>query len=256
MSPTSKYPHGTPIWVDLSTTDVPAAVSFYGELFGWAAEDLGEQAGHYNMFRKDGKQVAAANAVMDPHQPPAWTTYVSTADAKATADKVRAAGGTVALEPMQVMDAGSMAVFQDPTGAFFAVWQPGNMAGAELFNEPGSQTWNELGTRDMDRAKKFYTEVFGWGIKDSPMGPDTSYTEFQIDGKSIAGGMPMGDNFPASVPANWLVYFAVEDPDATVAKAESLGGKVMMGTQQSPAGPFAVLADPQGAAFAIIKMSS
>ena len=155
MSPTSTHPHGTPIWVDLATTDISAATRFYGGLFGWTAEDLGEAAGHYNMFRKDGKQVAAANAVMDPHQPPAWTTYVSTGDANATAAKVRAAGGTVAMEPMQVMDAGSMAVFQDPTGAFFAVWQPGSHKGAELFNKPGSLTWNELSTRDIGAAKSF-----------------------------------------------------------------------------------------------------
>jgi predicted enzyme related to lactoylglutathione lyase len=255
MSEVPNTAPGTPIWVDLTTPDVQASTRFYGGLFGWEAEDLGEQAGHYNMFRKDGKMVAAATPPMDPNQHPAWTTYVSTPDASATAAKVREAGGKVVTEPFAVMDSGSMGVFQDPTGAYFAVWQPGQHKGAELFNTPGSLTWNELSTRDIGAAKAFYSKVFGWGAKDSPMG-DTSYTEFQIDGKSIAGGMPMGANFPPNVPPNWLVYFAVDDTDATVAKAQELGAQVLMAKQDSPAGPFAVLMDPQGAAFAVIKVST
>jgi len=242
------------MWVDLATPDVNAAARFYGGLFGWAAEDLGEQAGHYHMFRKDGKMVAAASAPMSPDQPPAWTSYVSTDDANATAAKVREAGGQVAVEPFDVMDAGRMAVFKDPTGAYIAVWQSGNHKGAELANEPGSFTWNELQTRDIAAAKQFYPKVFGWGIKDSEMGP-MSYTEWQVGGRSIAGGMAMDPSTPAAVPPHWLVYFAVEDTDAAAAKAKELGGQVMVGPVDSPAGKFAILTDPAGAAFAIIKIS-
>jgi predicted enzyme related to lactoylglutathione lyase len=247
---------GSPIWVDLTSPDVAASTKFYGGLFGWEAEDLGEQAGHYHMFRKDGKMVAAASPPMDPTQHPAWTTYVATPDAAATAAKVREAGGKVVMEPMVVMDAGSMAVFQDPTGAYFAVWQPGQHKGAELFNKPGSLTWNELSTRDISAAKGFYGKVFGWGAKDSQMGPDMTYTEFQIGGSSIAGGMPMAANVPPNVPSHWLVYFAVADVDATIAKAQESGAQVMVGRQDSPAGPFGILVDPQGAMFAVIQVSA
>ncbi len=248
------YPPGTPMWVDLTSPDVQGAARFYGELFGWEAEDLGDQAGHYHMFRKDGKQVAAASPPMNPGQPPAWTTYIATDDANATAAKVREAGGQVAMEPFDVMDAGRMAVFQDPAGAFIAVWQPGNHKGAELANEPGSFTWNELQTRDMNAAKQFYPKVFGWGVKDNAAGPMT-YTEWQVNGRSIAGGMAMDPSMPANVPPNWLVYFAVDDTDAAAAKAQQLGGRIMMPPMDSPAGRFAVLTDPAGAAFAIIKIS-
>jgi predicted enzyme related to lactoylglutathione lyase len=242
------------MWIDLATPDVQASNRFYGELFGWEAEDLGEEAGHYTMYRKGGKMVAAGSPVQDPAQPPAWTTYVSTADANASAAKVREAGGQVAMEPFDVMDAGRMAVFQDPTGAFIAVWEPKQHQGAELANEPGSFTWNELQTRDMDAAKRFYTRVFDWGVKDSPMGP-TSYTEWLVNGRSIAGGMPMSDQVPANVPPHWLVYFAVDDTDAAVARVQELGGKVMAPAMDSPAGRLAVLTDPTGAAFAIIKIA-
>jgi len=253
MTSATDLPSGTPIWVDLTSPDVQASTRFYGSLFGWDAEDLGEQAGHYTMFRKGGKMVAAASPPMAPGTPPVWTTYIATDDAKATADKVRAAGGTVVMEPFEVMDAGSMAVFQDSAGAFFSVWQRGNHKGAELANEPGSFTWNELQSRDIDAAKRFYPAVFGWGIKDNAMGPMT-YTEWQVDNRSIAGGMAMMPGVPENIPSYWLVYFAVDDTDAAVKKIEELGGRVLAPAMDSPAGRFAVVADPQGAAFAVIKI--
>jgi uncharacterized protein len=244
---------GTPIWVDVTSPDVQAAARFYGSLFGWDAEDLGEAAGHYTMFRKGGKMVAAASAPMAPGAPPAWTTYVATDDASATVAKVRQAGGTVVMDAMAVMDAGSMAVFQGPDGSFIAVWQRGNHKGAELCNEPGSFTWNELQSRDIDAAKRFYPAVFGWGVKDNAMGAMT-YTEWQLDGKSIAGAMTMMPGAPETVPSNWVVYFAVDDTDAAVTKIQELGGRLLAPAMDSPAGRFAVVADPQGAMFAVIKI--
>ncbi|MDQ3811487.1 MAG: VOC family protein [Chloroflexota bacterium] len=255
MDDAPNYAPGTPLWVDLSTPDVQASARFYGELFGWDAEDLGEQAGHYHMFRKNGKMVAAAGPQADPQQPPAWSTYVATSNATETAQKVREAGGRIIVEPMDVMDQGRMAVFQDPTGAFFSVWQPDKHRGAELANAPGSFTWNELSTRDMDAAKAFYTRVFSWGVKDNEMAPGMSYTEWQVNGRSVAGGMPMPPNMPADVPPHWLVYFAVDDVDSAVDRVQQLGGRVMMPAMDSPAGRFAVVSDPHGAVFAVIKLS-
>jgi predicted enzyme related to lactoylglutathione lyase len=255
MTTNPSYAPGVPMWVDLSSTDLGGATAFYTGLFGWDAEDMGEEAGHYTMMRKDGKTVAAVGPVMNPGQPSAWTTYVATQDANASATKVREAGGQVAMDAFDVMDAGRMAVFQDPSGAFISVWEPKNHKGAELVNEPGSLAWNELQSRDIDAAKLFYPKVFGWGIKDNPMGPGMTYTEWQVDGRSIAGGMAMMPGAPARVPSNWLVYFAVADVDDAVAKAEASGGRVLMPRSESPAGPFAVISDPQGAAFAVIQVS-
>jgi len=153
------YAPGTPSWVDLAIPDVEAATRFYNQIFGWTSQDLGEEAGHYNMFFRNGKMVAAANTPQSPNQPPSWATYIATDNAQETANKVKEAGGQVLMEPFQVMDQGSMAVFMDPTGAVFCVWQPAAMKGSELANEPGSFTWNELATRDMDKARAFYAKV-------------------------------------------------------------------------------------------------
>ncbi len=249
------YAPGTPIWVDLGSPDLAASSRFYGQLFGWQAEDMGEAMGHYTMLRQDGKAVAAIGPLMNPNQPTAWTTYVSTPNAEETARKVTEAGGKVLSPPMQVMEEGSMAVFADPTGAAFAVWQPGKMKGAEVFNKPNSVGWNELATRDMKAATAFYTKVFPWTAKTSDMPDGGQYTEWQIDGKSIGGAMTIGKMIPADVPPHWLVYFVVANTDDIVKRAQELGGKVMAPAMDIPQGRFAVLTDPQGAAFAVIKLS-
>jgi predicted enzyme related to lactoylglutathione lyase len=249
------YAPGTPIWVDLGSPDVPASTRFYGQLFGWQAEDMGEAAGHYTMFRQDGRAVAAVGPHMTPDQPTVWTTYVSTPNAEETARKVTEAGGQVVSPPMAVMEEGTMAVFADPTGAVFAVWQPANMKGADLFNIPNSLGWNELATRDLDAARAFYTKVFPWTAKNHDMGGGQQYTEWQMDGRSVGGAMQMGSTFPPSVPAHWLVYFVVANTDDTLKRAQELGGKVMAPARDIPQGRMAVISDPQGATFAIIQLS-
>ncbi|MBV9581159.1 MAG: VOC family protein [Chloroflexi bacterium] len=253
---TPNYAPGTPLWVDLTSPDVQAAARFYSELFGWQAQDLGEQMGHYTMFSSNGKVVAATTPPMAPGNPPAWSTYISTANVQETASRVDGAGGKTLVAPMQVMDQGSMGVFMDPSGAVFAAWQPAAMHGADLVNQPVSLCWNELATRDLDAAKGFYSKVFDWGVKANKMPEGGEYVEWQVDGRSIGGAMAMGAMYPPQVPAHWLVYFAVANTDETLKKAESLGAKVMSPAMDIPQGRFGVLSDPQGAAFAIIQLKS
>jgi predicted enzyme related to lactoylglutathione lyase len=246
---------GTPIWVDLGTPDVERAKKFYEALFGWTSTVATEpEAGGYTTFSKKGKPVAAVGPLQSEEQPPAWTTYLLTEDSEATAAKVEAAGGKVVLAPMDVLKYGRMAVFMDQAGAVFATWQPGSMVGAELFNEPGSLAWTELTTRDPEGAKAFYGDVFGWMPDDKPSGPIT-YTTWRLGGRPIGGMMPMeGDQWPADLPPHWMVYFAVANPDTTASKAKKLGGTVSVPPTDTPAGRFAVLGDPAGAFFSIIKV--
>jgi predicted enzyme related to lactoylglutathione lyase len=245
---------GTPNWVDLSSPDMEGTRRFYGELFGWTAHVATEaEAGGYTIFNKDGKPVAGAGPQFNEEQPPAWMTYVATDDADAVAVRVEKAGGKILMAPFDVMQHGRMGMFADPAGAVFGVWQPGTMRGAELFNQPGSLTWNELTTRDPQGAKEFYGAVFGWAAEDSAMGPVT-YTVWQLDGKPVGGMMPMeGDQWPADLPPHWVVYFEVAGCDETVAKATELGGGVTAPPTDIPQGRFAGLSDPQGAAFSVIE---
>lgn len=250
----TSYPAGTPSWVDHAAKDLTASNSFYSRLFGWEAEDQGEEFGHYTILRKGGKTVAGNMAAMMEGQPSAWVSYVSVEDADATTDLAKKAGASVFVEPMDVSDIGRMAVFADPTGAAIGVWQAKTFAGAELANEPGSFAWNELNTRDIPAAKAFYAEVFGWNPNDMDMGGMT-YTEWKLGDRAVAGMQAMPAMVPAEVPAHWLVYFAVDDTDGTVSKATGSGATTLLPPMDIPPGRFAVLADPDGAAFAVIKMN-
>jgi predicted enzyme related to lactoylglutathione lyase len=249
----SSYQPGTPSWVDIGVPDMDAAVAFYGALFGWEFTEGTEETGGYRQAVLGGKRIAGFGQQMNPG-PPFWATYIATDDADAVAAKVEAAGGHVIVPPMDVFDFGRMAVFTDDTGAFFSVWQAGTHPGAELVNEPGTLTWNELNTRNADEAKAFYGAVFGWTSETSES-PMMTYTEWYLDGSQIGGMMHMGPQFPPEVPNNWLVYFAVDDTDAAVAKVTELGGAVLMQPIDIDPGRFAVVSDNAGAPFAVIKLA-
>ena len=248
MPEMTRYEHGVPSWVDIGTQDPSTGVSFYSALFGWEGQDMGEEAGHYTIVSKNGKQVAAISPAQDPG-PPRWTTYINVDDVDEAARRAEAAGGQVIVAPMDVMTAGRMAIFMDTTGAVIAAWQPGEHLGAQLVNEPGAFVWSELSSSDVAKSKAFYTAVFGWG-----WGGGDDYPEAQVSGRTIGAIMSRPEGMPAEVPDSWLVYFGTADVDADAAKAANLGARVTVGPADIPGtGRFAVLLDPQGAAFALFQ---
>jgi hypothetical protein len=187
--------------------------------------------------------------------PTNWLPYISVDDVKGTFDDATSAGARGILDPLAVKDIGKLAVLQDPQGAMFALWQPIKHIGSELANEPGSFTWNELYTKDVDGSGSFYTNVFGWGSQSADMG-EMMYTSF-MNGERPAAGMLEIQKEWGEVPPHWLTYFAVDDADASVKKIEDLGGTILVGPQDIPeVGRFATAMDPQGGAFAIIRLSN
>jgi predicted enzyme related to lactoylglutathione lyase len=207
------------------------------------------------MARIGGKDVAGIGPKQNPDAPTAWSLYIGTTDVAGVADKVQAAGGTVVAPAFDVGDQGRMAVFQDPTGAFISGWQPAAMGRFES-GVPNSFGWAELSARGFDRAVPFYQKVFGWSAKVADMGEgNPPYTEFQLDGVSIAGGTEMMSMVPAEVPSYWLVYFGVADVDASFKAATEAGATETMAPQDFPGGRFAIVSDPQGAAFGLLRMN-
>jgi predicted enzyme related to lactoylglutathione lyase len=214
----------------------------------------------YSMFQMRGKPVGAAYTMRPEERqsgaPPHWNAYVTVADVDEAAKKAESLGAKVFAPPFDVMDAGRMAVLQDPTGAVFQVWQPKRNIGAEILNEPGALCWTELNTRDTKAAEAFYTKLFGWGVKHSAPGAPMEYTEFSNQGPPSIGMMPMNEHMPAHVPSYWMPYFQVADADASVAKVQQLGGKVMVPPTDIPkTGRFAIASDPQGAMFAVFTFT-
>jgi predicted enzyme related to lactoylglutathione lyase len=250
MPEMTKYEPGTPSWVDIGVPDIEKSATFYGGLFGWTFESAGpvEETGGYGVFTLGGKNVAGLGPQMDQSRSPYWSTYVSVSDVEATLARADADGGAIVMPAMDVMEAGRMAIFTDPVGAQLSIWQPKEMTGADLVNEPGALCWNELNCSDTHAASNFYERVFNWVPSQMDMG-GMAYTLFMLGGNQVAGMMRTDG------PARWNVSFAVADCDATVAKATELGGSVLSEPTDLPVGRFAVLADPDGADFGVIKLA-
>jgi uncharacterized protein len=271
------YIPGVPCWVDASEPDPEAAVGFYSGLFGWELEDTmpPEAPGNYFMARIRGLDVAAVGSIPEGAPPMAmWNTYIWVDSADETASKARDAGGGVVMEPFDVMDAGRMAVCTDPEGAAFGIWQAKENKGAQIVNEPGTLNLNGLNTRDVEGAKSFYRSVFGWGTLALDGGmemwtlpgfgdflerdnPDLRKQMAEADAPAgfedvVATISPIADNQP-DTPAHWSVIFAVDDADATAAKATELGGQVIVPPFDAPWVRMTVIADPQGATFIASK---
>jgi uncharacterized protein len=241
----TRYEPGEFCWVGLATSDLESAKAFYTSLFGWEAEDLSAgDAGTYTELRRDGKGVAILYRQTEAGSPapPHWTSYVSVEGADATAARVRELGGTLLRGPVDLIDAGRVAAVRDPVGAIVSFWQPRSHIGASLVDEVDALCWHELVTPDVERAKSFYGDLLGWEYETE----DTGYTTIKNAG-SLNGGMREG------IPANWLPYYMVESADAAQFKAVQVRGRMLAPPNDNPFGRFAVLADPQGAAFAVFE---
>jgi predicted enzyme related to lactoylglutathione lyase len=274
MAELDRYIPGVPCWIDTSRSDPDAAAEFYAGLFGWELEETMPpgSSGKYLVARLGGGDVAAISSQPEgAPSSPDWNTYVWVESADETAAKVREAGGTVLSEPFDVFDAGRMAVFADPQGARFSVWEPNEFRGATVVNEPGSLNFNDLHTRDLEGAKAFYGAVFGWEALDTgggfAMWALAGYGDLleQRNPGNRAGMAEMGaperfEDVVASLspitddtPPHWSLTFAVEDADATAKRAEELGGQVVVPPFDAPWVRMTILTDPQGATFTASK---
>ncbi|MBV9100580.1 MAG: VOC family protein [Candidatus Dormibacteraeota bacterium] len=245
-----------PGWLDLSSADAAASREFYSKLFGWSAEVSDDpQYGGYAMFKLGGKEVGGVGPRQNDQQPTAWTVYVLVENADATAEKAQQAGGQVFAPPFDVGTQGRMAIIADPSGAVFGIWQAGEHSGWEIEGDTGAVCWVELTSRNLDAAKRFYTDVFGWTATKSEIASDMEYWTFSLsEGQSFAGGLQAPEQMPAEVPSYWQPYIAVDNADATAAKAKELGATVMVEPADIPnTGRFAVIGDPLGGVFGILQ---
>jgi predicted enzyme related to lactoylglutathione lyase len=252
MGERTQYTPGTFCWTDLTTPDQEASKAFYSELFGWEAEDMpvGDGAS-YSMMRVGGKDVAAI-APQQPQQreagiPPTWNSYVSVESADAAAQRAGQLGATVHMPPFDVLEAGRMAVIQDPQGAIFFVWEAHQHFGAALVNQPGALVWNELSSPDIDGSIAFYSGLFGWTIEPAPNTPEPYFGIKNGDANN--GGIR--ELTQPNTPPHWLVYFGCEDIDSALAKVEELGGSKMVGPMDIQIAQIAIVHDPQGGMFAL-----
>jgi len=258
MAQIDRHAPGTFCWVELGTTDQDAAKRFYGSLFGWSFVEYPMGPGDfYTMFKLDGCAVAAGYTMREAERsqgvPPHWNLYVAVEDADATAARAVELGGKVPAGVFDVYTNGRMAVIIDPTGAAFCLWQPNQTQGVGVMGENNSYVWADLSTGDRAGAKKFYEGLFGWKITPGRGKDESTYLHIMAGEKGIAGILPDSHRNPHA-PPHWMPYFMVADADSATAKAKELGATVYAAPMNAGEGlRFAVLADPQGAVFALFS---
>jgi predicted enzyme related to lactoylglutathione lyase len=237
---------GTFVWHEQVSQDPGQAKGFYTELFGWETELFKPDEGNYEMISAGGRTHGGFGTAQEGAPPPHWLAHVQVEDVDATIEKAKAAGGSVALGPVEMSEVGRFAIIEDPQGAFISAYSPAN----EWASPEGVFVWDELGTTDVDAAEKFYGEVFGWTTKD--MGTDFGgYRVFSAGDKQVAGMMALQNS---SAPPMWVPYMGVDDADATLANATKQGATAIIEAMDVPTvGRIAVIRDPQGAVFGIIK---
>ncbi len=254
---------GRPTWLDLMTHDVEGAKAFYGKLFGWTFADQGESFGHYHLIESNGSPVGGLMSSLmspngptaEPTGPTAWTVYLHTADLAVALSRLEAYRAQLVFGPMDVADHGRQAFVVDPAGAYLGLWEPNRMDGFELPRTPGTPVWFEAMSTDFDAAMPFYREVIGWDVAWMEGEPDGAagfrYVTNGAGDGACAGLCDAAAFLAPEASSFWRVYFAVEDADATVARARELGGEIQSEAQDSPFGRFAQVADPQGGLFMI-----
>jgi predicted enzyme related to lactoylglutathione lyase len=241
--------------VDIGVADIGKATAFYSSLFGWTVLPGPPETGGYSVCEIGGRPVAGIGPKMSPEDAPAaWVTYIATENASETAERIKAAGGQLLMEPMAVMDLGTMALATDPAGALFGLWQAGTHTGAQVVAEPGSLAWNENWSRSLADNKAFYHALFGYAYGDIN-DADIKYATLDLGGRPVGGIGEMGETFPAQARAYWGTYFAVEDADTAVAKVTDLGGTVIAPPWDTPYGRMASVLDDQGASFSVMRLA-
>ncbi|MEV5829580.1 VOC family protein [Spirillospora sp. NPDC052242] len=247
---------GGPCWLDLASPDPGTSMRFYRELFGWSSYTLTQDAfGDYEIFTLGGTQgprVAGMQTLADDTQPPSWTVYFGVADIAATGRAALAAGGRELFPPREGVGLGYAAMYSDPEGADFALWQPTEPEGMEIVREPGAMCWVELASRDIERARRFYGEVFGWRSVEYEYYRAAPYTNWEAGGRQVGGMVFMDEHWPPHWGAHWIPYFWVEDCDATAWRATDLGARMTIPPTAIPPGRFATIMDPTGARLAMI----
>ena len=247
------HPAGTPVWFDLMTSDLDAAIRFYGELFGWEIEIGPEELGRYSMATVRGRPVVGLMPLTAEDQQSSWTVFFRSDDVDGSAATITAHGGALLSEPTDVLDLGRTVTATDASGAAFGLWRPGRHRGTGIVGEPGTPCWVELATRDTQGASLFYRHVFGWDVSE-PDAEHGHYQQFRLGEVDVAGLMPMiGPSWDA-IADHWMVDIQVADADEAVARCAALGGTVAVPPMHVPPGRFAVLADPQGARLSVLEL--
>lgn len=257
VNPASQERHpGKVIWLDLVTNDLAAAERFYGSLFGWTFEDHSRDDRRYAVALLDSVPVAGIaqrNVGPGERQQPAWLTFLAVPDLDVAQRNVVAQGGKVLRPPRDHAARGRQAIFADPQGAVFAALQSSSGDPSDVLREPGDWIWASLITTDAERAAVFYRSVFGYQVVDQPNDDGRQHALLVSDNYARASANAMPASATHTHP-HWLNFVRVVNASDSAAKAQSLGGRVLVAPHvDRHGGMIAVVADPQGAPIGLME---
>ncbi len=253
-TPTMPTGYGAFCWNQLNTPDVTASKAFYEGLLGWriVEENVGGVPMHL-LFSGDtcvGDLMAMPEGLEAPSH---WLSYVWVQDLDAVVARAADKGATIHLPITEIPEVGRIAVFADPSGAVLGVYASEHPVGDPQPMAPGTFCWYECMTRNLDGAKAFYADLFGWTSSPMPMDGGFTYHLQHRGTDQVAGMMAMEGDLWNGIPDHWMAYVAVEDIEATVAKVEGLGGTVCVPVTDIQIGRFAVIQDAVGATVSLFQ---
>jgi len=275
------HAHGVPNWIDLHTAQIDEARVFYEALLGWTFKNRFTLSAVPKLPERDpsGKPLPPASTaatvmalsnncpvaeLVERSEPfdemallSSWFPYIYVDDLHATLALVEPAGGLVLSPPARRGNMAMVATILDPSDALLCLWEPIEETGTAIMHRPGSLTWLELETSDVDSAKKFYGELFGWDAGEVAVGgeldPVNPYTVFTKGGERVAGAV---ETAMSGIHASWCPSFAVTDVDNAAAISTRNGGVLMAEPLDIPVGRQAMIVDPTGASFSVLGPKS
>ncbi|WP_409182412.1 VOC family protein [Amycolatopsis sp. VS8301801F10] len=252
-------PAGLPCWIEVACHDEARTQEFYSRLFGWDYEtrrDPASPTGRYSIASSDG--VAAGGLYQaGPRSAPGWTLQLAVPHTASAAEWVEHLGGQVTLGPIAIPERGSIVHAIDACGAPVVFWEaPPDWQFAS--GVPNTFSGADLNTHDGVAADHFYTKLFNYSSRQVGDGESVDYAEYSIEHTAVLYRYVMGPEYRRDTPPHWLVYFEVDPArgaDAAAGEALMLGGSVVIEPYDTPFGRTAILADPDGAVFAVIDHS-
>lgn len=245
---------GEVTWVDLTSSDPRRSEAFYADLFDWTFAESSIDG--YRVVTRDGHRLGGIVAADEDHPLDAWTVHLRADDLVRTHRAAADLGGRTFVEPTAIGNHAAGSVVADPTGAVLALLRPDEFRGIGEVGLPGYPAWFELHSTEATASIRFLERVFGLETDAVADEPGFRYSTMRdAEGETVFGVLDLDGIVPAGSRSSWTVYFGSSDVEADVSRARERGASVALEPVDTPHGRVAILVDPTGAVFGLVRVT-